>query len=430
MATRIKIRGGSSTTWGSVNPILAEKEIGYETDTRKLKVGDGVTEWNSLSYIAGAEAAATTSWGDIDGTLANQTDLINVLNAKIPATEKGMINGVATLDGDGLLSSSQRWSVDWTDIANKPTEYPPQTHTHEGYAAVDSPALTGTPTAPTPEVSDNSTKLATTAHVLSRINLFGLGGTCKHLDSVNIDSADLETGFYYVTTSCTGTLPNSQTEGHLIVLKQGTGTSVHHLWLQNSSARIWHRMWPNTEWGTWVEIYNSDNLTVGGGDADTVDGYNTSESATASTLACRNSSGDLYARLFRSTYSEQSSAPSTSADIAFRNSTTDNYIRFMTSGAFKSWCDSIGISVDGHSHSYAPRPTSSNLPVGCWALCQYMSSSNLSNGSTCSGSLLELTVTNEASNVIAGVDTQVGTWKNISGWTLDSNLGGLCVRIS
>ena len=49
---RIQVRRGSVTDWSGVNPILAAGELGVETDTRKIKVGDGSTAWNSLSYIA------------------------------------------------------------------------------------------------------------------------------------------------------------------------------------------------------------------------------------------------------------------------------------------------------------------------------------------------------------------------------------------
>jgi hypothetical protein len=49
---RIQVRRGSATDWSGVNPILAAGELGVETDTRKIKVGDGSIAWNSLSYIA------------------------------------------------------------------------------------------------------------------------------------------------------------------------------------------------------------------------------------------------------------------------------------------------------------------------------------------------------------------------------------------
>lgn len=41
---------GLASRWTSTNPILLAGEIGVETDTNKMKVGDGVTQWNSLGY--------------------------------------------------------------------------------------------------------------------------------------------------------------------------------------------------------------------------------------------------------------------------------------------------------------------------------------------------------------------------------------------
>ena len=51
MANRIQCRRDTASRWSSINPILREGEFGYETDTRKAKVGDGVHTWNELSYI-------------------------------------------------------------------------------------------------------------------------------------------------------------------------------------------------------------------------------------------------------------------------------------------------------------------------------------------------------------------------------------------
>ncbi len=61
--------------------------------------------------------------------------------------------------------------------------------------------------------------------------------------------------------------------------------------------------------------------------ADKVANTSVSESYTKSTIAKRNSSGDLLARLFRSNYQNQSTI---SGAIAYRNSTSDNYIRFCS----------------------------------------------------------------------------------------------------
>ncbi len=92
-------------------------------------------------------------------------------------------------------------------------------------------------------------------------------------------------------------------------------------------------------------------LTAKAADSDKLDGYNSAEAATANTVAVRDTNADISARLFKSNYAEQTSAPATTADICFRNSTSDSYMRFMSSGAFKTYCDSVGVSVDGHTHT-------------------------------------------------------------------------------
>lgn len=43
-------RRDTAANWTAANPTLAAGEFGYETDTEKLKLGDGTTAWNSLLY--------------------------------------------------------------------------------------------------------------------------------------------------------------------------------------------------------------------------------------------------------------------------------------------------------------------------------------------------------------------------------------------
>jgi hypothetical protein len=50
MADIIQIRRDTLANWASVNPVLASGELGLETDTLRLKYGNGSTAWNSLSY--------------------------------------------------------------------------------------------------------------------------------------------------------------------------------------------------------------------------------------------------------------------------------------------------------------------------------------------------------------------------------------------
>jgi hypothetical protein len=53
MAIQIQFRRGTAAQWTSVNPVLAEGESGWEMDTGKFKVGDGVATWSLLPYSSG-----------------------------------------------------------------------------------------------------------------------------------------------------------------------------------------------------------------------------------------------------------------------------------------------------------------------------------------------------------------------------------------
>jgi len=72
MSTTIKLRGGIAANWASVNPVLAEREMVVETDTYKIKIGDGTTAYNSLEYIT--SGAPTTN---VTGGANNYAPIIN-----------------------------------------------------------------------------------------------------------------------------------------------------------------------------------------------------------------------------------------------------------------------------------------------------------------------------------------------------------------
>lgn len=50
MAVQIQLRGGTAAEWAAANPIIADREFVIETDTKKNKIGDGVTHYNDLPY--------------------------------------------------------------------------------------------------------------------------------------------------------------------------------------------------------------------------------------------------------------------------------------------------------------------------------------------------------------------------------------------
>ena len=55
--TRIVLRNDTAQNWLTANPVLLKGEAGYETDTNKLKFGDGTTNYNDLPYFGGTAVA-------------------------------------------------------------------------------------------------------------------------------------------------------------------------------------------------------------------------------------------------------------------------------------------------------------------------------------------------------------------------------------
>ena len=93
MATRMQQRKGTAAQWISTNggdgPILNAGEIGYESDTNKFKIGDGINHWVDLNYFA------------------DVVELGGSIDDYVPLTQKGANNGVATLDNTGKIPSTQ-----------------------------------------------------------------------------------------------------------------------------------------------------------------------------------------------------------------------------------------------------------------------------------------------------------------------------------
>lgn len=80
VVTQIQVRRGTASQWTSSNPTLSAGEFGFETDTNKLKCGNGSTAWNSLAYInndgdiTGVTAGTGLSGGGTSGTVTVSID--------------------------------------------------------------------------------------------------------------------------------------------------------------------------------------------------------------------------------------------------------------------------------------------------------------------------------------------------------------------
>jgi len=90
MADIIQIRRDTATNWTSANPTLAQGELGLETDTSKIKAGDGSTAWTSLGYLidTGGYASYADTTANFTGTLQNGGSNV-VVDTDIGSTVQG-----------------------------------------------------------------------------------------------------------------------------------------------------------------------------------------------------------------------------------------------------------------------------------------------------------------------------------------------------
>ena len=82
---QLMLRNDVASSWTSIDPTLALGELGYESDTKKFKWGDGSTAWTSLAYEL-----------DVSGTSVN--------------------NQIAVWTGDAIIEGTTSFTFDGTDL--------------------------------------------------------------------------------------------------------------------------------------------------------------------------------------------------------------------------------------------------------------------------------------------------------------------------
>ena len=117
MANRIQLRRDGAQQWANVNPILAQGELGIEIDTSRIKIGDGVTAWNSLKYERPIETESNTAntlvKRDADGNFEAGAITASLIGNAATATRLanarqiqlgGDMSGAGTFDGSSNLT--------------------------------------------------------------------------------------------------------------------------------------------------------------------------------------------------------------------------------------------------------------------------------------------------------------------------------------
>ncbi len=96
MSVTIQLRRDTAANWTSVNPTLANGEAGWETDTGKVKIGNGATAWASLAYVT-TLGAVSSVFGRTGAVVAVTGDYGGVVSAFLTgATQASRYVGATT----------------------------------------------------------------------------------------------------------------------------------------------------------------------------------------------------------------------------------------------------------------------------------------------------------------------------------------------
>lgn len=101
MSVQIKLRRDTAANWSSVNPTLAAGEPGLETDTLKVKYGNGSSAWNSLNYASNPTGNSYT----------------------LPTATTSILGGVKidgttiTINGSGVITANNTYTLPTAGIS-------------------------------------------------------------------------------------------------------------------------------------------------------------------------------------------------------------------------------------------------------------------------------------------------------------------------
>ena len=206
MASIIQIRRDTASDWTSANPTLAQGELALETDTLKLKAGDGTTAWTSLAYYTlgsvgflastgGALTGALTTNSTIDGRdVAADGVLATNAMPKAGGAFTGAVTTNSTIDGRDVAA----------DGVTADAALPKTGGTMTGAIATNS-------TFDGRNVSTDGTKLDNVATPV----ITGTNTTATNASNHVVSAGGI-----------TITLPASPSAGNYVIIKDGTGAAA------------------------------------------------------------------------------------------------------------------------------------------------------------------------------------------------------------
>ena len=131
---QIKLRRDTYTNWFNINPILANGEPAYDTTNNKIKVGDGTTNWQTLSYLTDANTVLP----------ANSAGYLSNNGSGVLSWVTDNDSAYLTTETDPVFTASAAANVTTQKITNWDTAYGWGDHSLSNYLTKTITTFTGT----------------------------------------------------------------------------------------------------------------------------------------------------------------------------------------------------------------------------------------------------------------------------------------------
>lgn len=125
---QIQVRRGTAAEWTAANTTLAAGEFGYETDSKRLKVGDGSAAWADLAYISPGPNSVVASSNIASLTAPQQTSIVVGTLVTTSDGRRWIYSGTGSKTSEASYVELADVTPDWSTIANRPSTFAPSSH--------------------------------------------------------------------------------------------------------------------------------------------------------------------------------------------------------------------------------------------------------------------------------------------------------------